>query len=147
MEICTCNDCSQYTVTLPDGGTRKGLLVHCSTRNRHLRRLANQPVEVKLSRLFPNLSFNEEAKGFQVPQLNKPKEVKEVVMDSEEDESDSGRQYSMKESEIAFLVLECVMWLHLECGLSQQSSQKARNQFITILESIHQCHQIESNLT
>ncbi|MBW0522864.1 hypothetical protein O181_062579 [Austropuccinia psidii MF-1] len=125
MEICTCNDCSQYTVTLPDGGTQKGLLVHCSTRNRHLRRLANQPVEVTLSRLFPNLSFNKEAKGFQVPQLNKAKEVKEVVMDSEEDESNSGRQYSMKESEIAFLVLEYVMCLHLECGLSQQNSQKA----------------------
>ncbi|MBW0565514.1 hypothetical protein O181_105229 [Austropuccinia psidii MF-1] len=90
MEICTCDDCSQYTVTLSDGGTRKGLLVHCSTRNRHRRRLANQPVEVTLSRLFPNLSFNEEEKGFQVPQLNKPKEVKEVVMNSEEDESDSG---------------------------------------------------------
>ncbi|MBW0478447.1 hypothetical protein O181_018162 [Austropuccinia psidii MF-1] len=147
MEICTCNDCSQYTVTLPDGGTQKGLLVHCSTRNRHLRRLATQPVEVTLSRLFPNLYFNEEAKGFQVPQLNKPKEVKEAVMDSEEDESDSGRQHLMKESEIAFLVLEYVMWLHLECGLSQQNSQKAHDQVIMILESIHQRHQIESNLT
>ncbi|MBW0496584.1 hypothetical protein O181_036299 [Austropuccinia psidii MF-1] len=101
MEICTCTDFSQYTITLPDGGTRKGLLVHCSTQNRHLRNSENQPVEVTISRLFPNISFNEEAKGFQVPQLNKPKEVKDVVMDSEEDESNSGRQYSMKESEIA----------------------------------------------
>ncbi|MBW0564345.1 hypothetical protein O181_104060 [Austropuccinia psidii MF-1] len=99
MEICTCNNCSQYTVTLPDGGIQKGLLVHYSTRNRHLRCLANQPVEATLSRLFPNISFNEEAKGFQGPQLIKPKEV---VTYSEEDESDSGGKDLMKESEIAF---------------------------------------------
>ncbi|MBW0564346.1 hypothetical protein O181_104061 [Austropuccinia psidii MF-1] len=38
------------------------------------------------------------------------------------------------------------MWLHLECGLSQQNSQKAHDRVIKILECIYQRHHIKSTL-
>ncbi|MBW0538919.1 hypothetical protein O181_078634 [Austropuccinia psidii MF-1] len=95
MELCTCEKCSQYTITRPDGTITRGLLVHHSTRNKHKHISENKPVEETLSKLFPTLLFKDCKNNLTHPQH------KDLI----EDKSDSENKDSMKESEIVCKLL------------------------------------------
>ncbi|MBW0533732.1 hypothetical protein O181_073447 [Austropuccinia psidii MF-1] len=124
MELCTCPSCAKYTITKPDGTVEKGLLVHRSTRNKHWRCLANKSTNTTLLESCSSLCFDESENSY----------IFIRNADPIEEPSDDYKEDTMKESEIAVLVLKYISWLNLECGLSKENSQKARDQLIKILE-------------
>ncbi|MBW0563764.1 hypothetical protein O181_103479, partial [Austropuccinia psidii MF-1] len=108
----------------PDGTVQKGLIVHHSTRNKHINISTNEPFEETVSKLFPTLSFKDNKNNLRHPQHKAPIE----------DKSDSENEDSMKDSEIVMLVMKYITWLHLDCGLSQEKCRRAQDQVVHILE-------------
>ncbi|MBW0463811.1 hypothetical protein O181_003526 [Austropuccinia psidii MF-1] len=66
--------------------------------------------------------------------------------DVTEDESDVG-EASMTEPEIIDLILEYIMWLYLECGLSKQKCQKARDQVVRMMEVLLKRNKLQYTIT
>ncbi|MBW0545619.1 hypothetical protein O181_085334 [Austropuccinia psidii MF-1] len=63
-----------------------------------------------------------------------------------EDESDVG-EASMTEPEIIDLILEYIVWLYLECGLSKQKCQPARDQVVRMMEVSLKRNKLQYNIT
>ncbi|MBW0530673.1 hypothetical protein O181_070388 [Austropuccinia psidii MF-1] len=143
MKLCMCKDFSKHIITLPNGNIQRGLLVYFSTRRKHWRTMTNELDEARLSSFLPTISCNDQEKHFRKEQHD----CQKFGSDFEKDESNPEAEHSMKESEIAYLVLEYIMWLNLDCGISPQNSQKAHNQLIRILDASYQPKGIESTLT